>query len=394
MVRRIFISLIFATIVGCASVAPTPDALSINADMLLENSPIMASTDDAEVGELQPADSEVTGLNAEMLAFIDQHVDRTRSDYFKLQQLLYAIIGDGSFGLDYDEQSLTSTETFATKAGNCMSFTNMFVAMAREVDLEVAFQEVDIPPDWTLQNDTFVLNRHLNVHVDLGATGEHVVDFNIEDFRASYDRRIISDERALAHFYNNRGIDRMQAGDPVGAFRLLRHALIQDEEFAPAWSNLGTLYNREGHTAWAEVSYLHALQVDSREYVAMSNLARLYETQGNEEAAAHYRKQVRYHRMRNPYYRYQLARVAFLNEEYDDAIDHLKYAIRKKEHEDSFYFLLGLSYLQTGNQKKAQRWLSRAEEVAIGDVLKRNYRSKLDLLLTTPPGAVPESGLR
>ncbi|MFQ5635217.1 MAG: hypothetical protein ACE5G3_07790, partial [Gammaproteobacteria bacterium] len=67
------------------------------------------------------------------------------------------------------------------------------------------------------------------------------------------------------------------------------------------------------------------------------------------------------------------------------AIDHLEYAVRKKEWEDSFYFLMGLSYLQLGKEKKARRWLEKAETVAQDDVLKRNYRSKIDLLLSGTP---------
>ena len=245
----------------------------------------------------------------------------------------------------------------------------------------MSYQEVDIPPDWSLENDTFVLNRHLNVRVDLNTAHPQVVDFNIEDFRSSYERRVVSDERALAHFYNNRGIDRLQVGDPVGAFRRLRHAIEMDRGFAPAWNNLGALYSRQGYPDWAEASYLQVLKIAPREFVAMSNLARLYADENKPRAAEHYREQVRYHRLRNPYYRYQLARTAFLERDYETAIEHLKYAVRRKDREDSFYFLMGLSYLQIGQEDKARQWLTRAEEVAGSEALKRNYRSKIELLL-------------
>ena len=63
--------------------------------------------------------------------------------------------------------------------------------------------------------------------------------------------------------------------------------------------------------------------------------------------------------MRNPYYRFDLARRAFLERDYDAAISNLEFAIRKKEWEDSFYFLLGLSYLQKGDEKRARKWLEQ-----------------------------------
>ncbi len=59
--------------------------------------------------------------------------------------------------------------------------------------------------------------------------------------------------------------------------------------------------------------------------------------------------------------------------------------MRKKEWEDSFYFLMGLSYLQLGDEQAARRWLEKAESVADGDALKRNYQSKIDLLLSSAP---------
>ena len=37
--------------------------------------------------------------------------------------------------------------------GNCLSFSSMFVAMAREADLTAYFQEVYIPPNWRTVND-------------------------------------------------------------------------------------------------------------------------------------------------------------------------------------------------------------------------------------------------
>jgi Flp pilus assembly protein TadD len=270
---------------------------------------------------------------------------------------------------------------FRLRRGNCLSFSNMFLAMARSVGLEALYQEVDIPPDWTFQNDVFLLNRHVNVSVDLGSLGPHVVDFNIDDFKSSYDMREISDSRARAHYFNNMGVESMQAGDTASALGYFRTAIAEnDRQFSPAWTNLGTLYARNGHPSYAEAAYLLALKVDDEDLVAMSNLAGFYEHQGDAERAAFYRKSVIDHRRENPYYRYQRARDAYAAGDYDAAISHLKFAIRTKKNEDEFYFLLGMCYLQKGDERAAQRSLARAKEVAATDALKHRYSSKLELL--------------
>jgi Flp pilus assembly protein TadD len=261
----------------------------------------------------------------------------------------------------------------------------MFVAMARDVSLDVHFQEVDVPADWSFRADAFVLNRHVNVLVDLGRGGEHVVDFNLDDFRTSYDRRLISDEQALAHYYNNMAVESMQAGDTASALAYFRRATDKDPSFSPAWTNLGTLYGRKGHSAYAEAAYFQALRADDQDLVAMSNLAALYEQRGDRERAAVYRDRVSSHRERNPYYRYHLAREAFRAEDYDTAIGHLDYAVGQKENEDQFYFLLGLSHMRKGDEREARRWLTRAEEVAATDALKRRYADKIHILLSASP---------
>jgi len=360
---------------GSLSVGITPDELLAGAALgVAEGSPALV------------AEEEVLTLSSEMRDFLDTHVARSGSGNLKLRQLASAIIGADTFGLVYDETTRTASETFRARRGNCLSFSNMFVAMARDVGLNVQYQEVDIPPDWTLDKDTYVLNRHVNVFVDLGTAGTRVVDFNIGDFKTSYEMRKISDTRALAHYYNNIGVERMQAGDTASALACFRKAIaVDDRRFSPAWTNLGTLYLRNDHPAHAEAAYLEALKTDEWDLVAMSNLARLYGRLGDRERADAYQKRVIYHRWRNPYYRYELAHRAYLAQHYDRAISDLKYAIGQRPKEDEFCFLLGLCYLQKGDARAARRWLVRAQEVAATDALKRKYASEIDTLLR--PGA-------
>jgi len=325
-------------------------------------------------------EQELLAVSEEMKHFLDDHVHGWASSDVKLRQLIGAIVDPGTFGIEYDGVTRTASETFQARRGNCLSFATMFVAMARHVRLDVAYQEVDVPPDWTLSNGSFVLNQHVNVHVDLGRGGKRVVDFNIADFRTTYDMRTISDARAAAHYYNNIGVERMQAGDPASALACFRRAIdADDRRYAPAWTNLGTLYLRNGDRARAEASYLEALRANPSDLVAMSNLARFYELTGDQKRAAAYHRRVIRHRNLNPYYRYKLALAAFSAQQYDDAIQHLKYAIRRRRTEDRFYLLLALTYLRKGEERAARRCMSEAAKVAAVDV-KHQYSQKLEAL--------------
>jgi len=365
--------------VACTSVQVVPDSTRITPDELLAGASLGVAENAATFVVEEP---EVLAVSAEMRAFLDKHVNRKGSDSLKLRQVVSAIIEEDTFGLVYDDKTRTASETFDTRLGNCLSFSTMFLAMARDVGLKVQFQEVDVPPDWTLDKDTYVLNQHVNVYIDLGQAGVRVVDFNIADFKTSYEMRRIPDARALAHYYNNIGVERMQVDDTASALVCFQRAIAESEGgFSPAWANLGTLYLRGGHPAHAEAAYLQAVKANESDLVAMSDLARLYERMGDQERAAVYRKRVIDHRYLNPYYRYELARQAYVGKDYDAAIRHLKYAIKKRPKEDSFYFLLGACYLEKGDKRAAERWLAKAQEVAATDTLKRRYSSKIDALI-------------
>jgi Flp pilus assembly protein TadD len=91
--------------------------------------------------------------------------------------------------------------------------------------------------------------------------------------------------------------------------------------------------------------------------------------------------------MRNPYYHYQLARTAFDNGEYEAAIAHLKVAIRKNKNDDIFYYLMSLSYFNSGEKEAAKRWMKKAEDVAEVDDDKKKYHRKLDVLLSDATGS-------
>ena len=376
---RVALFCLVAAATGCTSLRGDRDSVTITPDELLAGAPLGAAD---LSGGLVVGEQGVLALSPEMQDFVDQHVDRKATGNVKLHQLVSAIMGTDTFGVEYDDVTRTASETFRARRGNCLSFSNMFVTMARSVGLDVQFQEVDVPPDWTRDNDTFVLNRHVNVYVDLGPSGRRIVDFNIGDFKSSYPMRRISDARALAHYHNNIGVERMQAGDTAAALSFFRRAIADnDRAFSPPWTNLGTLYQRSGQLSHAEAAYLQALDASGSDLVAMSNLTGLYERLGDRERAAAYHRRVIHHRMRNPYYRYGLARDALDAEDWGAAIDHLNYAIRRRPREDQFCFLLGLTYLHKGDELAARRWFARAQELAASDALKRGYSSKIDILL-------------
>lgn len=370
-----------ALLAGCAS--PLPKAWTepaVTPAALLAAEPLVGAQPLAPV-----PDADLLGLDPAMGRFVADHVNRRAPAERRLQQLLDAVIGEARLGVEYNDRTYTAAETFRARQANCLSFTNLIVALGREVGLDVRFQEVDVPPDWSRAGDTLVLNRHINALVTGAGARDQVVDFNMRDFRASYDRRVVSDARAFAHYYTNLAVERMQAGDTAGAVRYFRKAAGQEPGFTATWVNLGTLYLREGQPEWAGAAWRHALALDPGEQVALSNLERLEREAGRLASADALGRLITRHRMMNPYYRHHLAQEAFDAGDYDAAIAHLRFAVRAKRNEDRFMALLGLAYLRQGDAEAARQWFAKAEAVAGDDALRARYHGKLEML--APSGA-------
>ena len=368
-----------AVLSACASTAShtsEPLAQTIPVWKLLNASPLLEGQEPEDLSQI-----DILELTPGMITFLDNHVGDEDNRYARLRLLLFAVIGEGQFDLVYDDGTRTAMETFQDQRGNCLSFTNMFVAMARYLDLDASYQEVKIPPDWSLSGHSFLFSQHVNVFIDLENDDPRVVDFNMANFNVNYERRVISDQRARAHYFSNMGVEYMLAGDTALAFAYFREGISEDKSYSPAWVNLGILYRREGYPDYAEAAFLKAVEIDRFNLVAMSNLSSLYYEQGHTELAEQYRGQVESHRMHNPYYRYQAAQADFVNGDYDAAIENLKYAVRERKNEGSFYMLMSLSYLMKGDREAAQRWMKKAEEVTEQAADRQKYNSKYEMLM-------------
>jgi len=366
---------------GCASTPGLPVAGDVTPQDVLAGAPILGTRAPA----LLPAE-DLLALDQPMRAFLAQHIDMSAGATQRLEQLVTALGDKGSFGLHYTDATRSAPDAFRSRDGNCLAFTNLFVALARGARLDVSYQEVDIPPDWQMQGDFFLFYRHINAVVDLGAAGRRTVDFSSEQPTRSENPRRVSDTRAQAHYHSNLAVALMQTGDLDNAFLSLRRGLLADDSFTPLWTNLGALYLRVDATAHAETSYLEALRRTRTDMVAISGLARVYERSGDERRAAHYRELAAKFRNDNPFFRYQQARTELLAGNLHRALQHLDFAIARRPGEAAFLRLRGSVLLQLGDTERARADLQQAGAIVRDAPVDRNARGELVQGANASPG--------
>jgi Flp pilus assembly protein TadD len=355
-----------------------PESVSIEyspEELLPERAPFYSPGDVDQLSPVSPL-----ALDADMEAFLADIKQRSGSKRALLNNILRGLLGDGTV-IQYDNfKTYTAQEAFHAREGNCLAFTNLFVALARAGGLKVYYQEVDIPHNWERQGETWVYNRHISAYVDLDIQGDYYVDFNLNPSEVEfYEVDRISDAEALAQYHNNMGVYWMLAERFDVAYLHFREAISLSGNEAWFWTNLGVLYHRVHDDKRAEAAWLRAVDIGN-DHSAESNLARYYRRVGNDEMADLFQDRVRRYRLKNPFYRYELAEAAYYRGDYETSIDQLKAAIRIRNTEEQFHRLLGLNYVKTGQGEKAQKSFANAAAVAESNAAKRVYNEKQKIL--------------
>ncbi len=303
-------------------------------------------------------------MSPEMEQFVDLHLASKSKNSGRAWTLAYAVLDPYLLSFDYDPQvTLTAEHAFRERKGNCLTFSNMFIAMAREAGLEAWYREVEIPPEWSSINDTMLVSMHVNAAVRERGT-EYVIDVSRRKTNDVEKIRRLSDREAEAQFYNNLGVDALIENDLALAYAYFYRAIQTEKTLAYVWSNIGVVFRRNGQNADAMLAYQTALQLDPQQDVALNNLYTLYDEDGDTEAAAALQARVEKKRRRNPYYLLLLAEVANEEERWSDAIDLLNRAIRLNDREYRFHYALAQSQFHAGKTEVAQASLDRAKRLA------------------------------
>ena len=328
----------------------------------------------------------ILALNDEMRDYVASKMKGNPQARSRLRKLIRGMIEDGLLTLDYDPNlTYTAIETFQNRQGNCLSFSILFASLAREANLDVTFQMVDIPPSFRADGEIILLNNHINVLVkgirsDVNFSRDYVVDFNTAEYNGNYDTRKVTDNYAIALYYSNVAVESMQSGNSKNAFRYLKKGIETDPAIAGLWVNLGALYSRYEHYNMAEQAYQQALSIQPSNKSALVNLASTLHYLGHEEESEYYLKKVAYYRDHNPYYHYFQAQTAYQQNELEDALAYLAEAIRLKRDEHQFYFLRGLVHNQMKAYDLAAKDFRKARDTAEKAELIAGYTRKLQAL--------------
>ena len=139
-------------------------------------------------------------LTDEMRAWVHKVVPHAEVPRDKrLQLLLDALLDhDKGLGITYEgHYTGTAAEVFATRRANCLSFTNIFVGLAREIGVEAFYLDVDDIQRFEREGDLVVVSGHVSAGFAVDREIQ-VLDFTLAPVAHYREIRRISDRTAVA----------------------------------------------------------------------------------------------------------------------------------------------------------------------------------------------------
>lgn len=338
-----------------------------------------------------PPDSTAPPPTEQVLALPDalrtqfraQVLARRTSPDQRLDRLVHFMFAPEGLGMVYD-QNATSTvsQAYRTRRANCLTFTLLAVALAREAGLDAYGQQIEETLAWRQEQNTIYRTNHVNAGVRIQQR-RLTVDVAWDLVIARDPPQPIDDARLLAHYYNNRAAELMEQGNLVDAARHAAVSLHLDPGYPTSWSNAGVIHLRAGDEATAERYYRQALALQPLHPGALFNLVSFYQRSQQPARAAPLQANLRTLQARDPFHQFLLGTERERSGDLARAADHYRRAIRLYDGEHRFHFGLARVYFLLGDQRRAGKSLARARELSQGDT-QLLYQAKLDTLRRLP----------
>jgi Flp pilus assembly protein TadD len=293
-----------------------------------------------------------TGLPAERLRRLQNYLFQ-RSEGFNYE----------TFG------TATAIEAFETRSGNCVAFTNLFIAMSRSLGIPAVPALVQTGGGSTeTDGDLTLVKNHIVALLDEGGRASIYDFFRLRNSPVA-GIQPIDDLWMAAIYQNNKGVQALRDGDTFGAMTLFESAVKLAPSYAAGYGNLGVTRRRTGDPYGALDTYLVALQIDRHNTAIRTNLTGLLQDLAPE----------------TPDDEMQAGDRALAQGELKRARKHYRRARKLRPERHESLVALARVELLRGRLAHAKELLNLASAAAADDEQARRLLAALDRLEQAPP---------
>ena len=214
----------------------------------------------------------------------------TGRDEEKLEHLREALMNEGGvFTFEYERNStFSAADAFEKRRGNCVSFTNLFIAMGRSLGIRLHAALGSTRGTSERQGDLIVTYNHMvAVYMEVSGRNAKVYDFYRTDEQLKGRLTLLDDYSVAAIRASNDGIAHLGRGEGAEAVHDLEIAVKLAPRLASLYANLGLAQWRSGDIPAAFATLRKGLEIEPGCPPLLQNLAALYvETGKTAEARA------------------------------------------------------------------------------------------------------------
>ena len=270
----------------------------------------------------------------------------------------------------------SAVETFEARKGNCLSFVNLFVGIARENRLNPFYVEVQDYQRWSYRDGVVISRGHIvaGMYIDGELSTFDFLPYAPKSYR---DFKPIDDLTAMAHYYNNLGAEELMEGRLETALQQLEVATALAPGFDKAINNLAVAYLRSGRRADAVVLLEEGIEGHPGNVPLMSNLARAYQQEGRSAEATALFDQLEKVNKTNPFFLVYRGELALAANDMDGALDYMRRAFRADSDLPEVHVGLVKVYLALGRRDEAIHHVGRALTLDPSHTEARRYQALL-----------------
>ncbi|HTS23272.1 MAG TPA: tetratricopeptide repeat protein [Casimicrobiaceae bacterium] len=371
-----------ALLAACASVSPPPAPSDSRGEHLFHNELFAAPSQRISA-------EDVFALSDEMRQYLGSDIAALQRTFKPQAALLKALYDKGRLRLDYDaEMTRTAAQTFAARAGNCLSLAIMTAAFAKEMGVPVRYQRILVDDAWSRSGELYFASSHVNLTLggsQYGRVLDYADSWTTVDFLPPGETRgrrlrVISEETIVAMFMNNRAAESLARGSLDDAYWFARAAIGSDPKFLSSYNTLGVIYRHHHNLAQAETTLRYVLDIEPANTEAMSNLALVLNDEGRRAEAAALMARLKELEPYPPFYFFNLGMAAMQEGDYRTARDMFAKELDRDAYYHEFHFWIAAAYLGLGDIAQARSHLATAMENSATRKEHALYAAKLDKL--------------
>ena len=372
---------------GCAS-APThslapPAALFNDAGFKAPTEPVTADG--------------IFALDPAMKRYAHSHEFTMRmQDLGPERGLIDALYKKGELRLEYDASvTRTAAQTFEAKRGNCLSLVLMTAAFAKELGLNVNYQNVAVDPAWSRKGALYFASNHVNLtlgrrHSDPSRVSSDdnrvlLVDFLPSEDMAGYHSYPLEEGAIMAMFLNNRAAEAIADGHVDDAYWWAKAAVLQYPSLILGFNTLGVIYHQHGDAALAEQAFKIALEREPESMVVMRNLLPVLDALGKTAERDALKTRLAAIEPFPPFHFFNLGIAAMERHDYAGAKALFEREVKRSPYYHEFHFWLALASWQLGDAGGAREQLRLAIDTSTTRDSSNAYSAKLEHLRELSP---------